>query len=181
MRRHQPAKGSVAAIARKGADDPGCKGRIEPGEDIGRDGRPFRDQECDEQAFGRGDESAPHVGIFVSDRRAEQIVDLRRRKGLGKKDARLTGVAEEIGADRKIGGELLHQPIQRRGGHRAEPGGSPGDDPQIGRIKKLQEAARRRRAQHKQERRGPFRSVKIAGGCGLGHYAVPSSGRLLEA
>ncbi len=99
-------------------------------------------------------ERAPDVGrLLRAERRADETVDLVGRKRFGEEDARLAGVAEQIGARGEVGRELVDQPVERRGRDGAEPGGRARHPAQIGLVEVLEQPTRRRRSEHQQQRR----------------------------
>ncbi len=93
---------------------------------------------------GRSRERLPDVELLaLAERRVENVVDLVRRQGLGEQIARLADIAEQIGAGREVGGEFLHQTVERRRRDGAKPRGRARDDPQIRRIEVLEKPAPR--------------------------------------
>ena len=124
-RRDQSAERGVAPIARQRSDKPRRHRRIEPGKDIGRRRRALRHQQGDNRALRRLPQRSPHIGWSgLSGRKAKNVGDLLRRQGVGEQALGLTGVAEQIGASRKISHEFLDQPVQhgRRDGAEARRG-----------------------------------------------------------
>ena len=156
-RRDQSAERGVAPIARQRSDKPRRHRRIEPGKDVGRRRRALRHQQGDNRALRRLRQRSPHIGWSgLSGRKAENVGDLLRRQGVGEQALGLTGVAEQIGASRKISHEFLDQPVQhgRRDGAEARRGQR--HRAQVRLIELLEQPRGRRLAHHEQQGCGFF-------------------------